>query len=322
MVLAGLLAGLGGCLAPGAGQSPPGLPSRSAWGKAKGMPWTILCLEVHRESAAPVVEQIAETLKQTPGIRASEVFIRHDPDGFTRLYYGRYYRKLDSKTGRRPIPEQLRRDLEFVAQLGDEAGRRYFARARTIPEPQPDVGNPEWALTRASGVYSLQVAAFEPTDDFWEFKKAAADYCEWLRKKGYEAYYHHGESCSIVTVGSFGAEAVRPLRRRVGTNAGGSAPAKSTPGPAPAPAAAAEAGPIPEGVWVSEYSPEVAALQQDELLKYNLLNGAIVRARMIPNEDMPGGPVKPEKKKAGKFDGVPVPSLLVPIPKQAKDLVP
>ena len=85
---------------------------------------------------------------------------------------------------------------------------------------------------------------FQPTDDFWDFKLAAAEYCRYLREQGYEAYYDHGEGCSIVTVGAFGPEAVRR---------------------------------DPRGEAI--YSPEVVSLQRDELLKYNRLNGAVYRGR-------------------------------------------
>ena len=97
------------------------------------------------------------------------------------------------------------------------------------------------------GGYSRPSSLFlggEPTDAFQEHKRAAAYFCEFLRKKGYEAYYYHTPPCSMVTVGSFGAGAV-----------------------------------IPQSGQLPVYSAEVVALQQEELLRYNLVNGAIVRAK-------------------------------------------
>ena len=41
--------------------------------------------------------------------------------------------------------------------------------------PTPDVGNPQWDLAHVPAKYSLQVAVFEPTDDFAEFKQAAVE---------------------------------------------------------------------------------------------------------------------------------------------------
>ncbi|GAG17303.1 unnamed protein product, partial [marine sediment metagenome] len=85
-------------------------------------------------------------------------------------------------------------------------------------------------------------------------------FCKLLRKKGYEAYYYHGNACSIVTVGAFGPSAV-----------------------------------ITGSDGLTYYSSEVLALQREELLKYNLLNGSVYRVR---DEGV----------------SVPVPSRLVEIP--------
>jgi hypothetical protein len=186
-------------------------------------------------------------LKRTPGVRADSVFVRDEADGAARLYYGTYYRRTDPKTGKRSMPRRLREDLALIRELGDGAGSPVFVRAMPVPLPLPDVGNPAWALKTVRATYSLQVAAFVPTDDFWEYKRAAAEFCALLRERGYEAYYHHGESGSVVTVGSFGPDAVITK--------------------------------IEDGTWQTFYSSEVRALQREELLQHNLLNGAIYRAR-------------------------------------------
>jgi len=232
----------------------------------KGAPWTIRCIELSGPDRVGRAERFAQTLRQTPDIRAGDVFYHDEPDGFARVYYGAYRRRTDLRTGRRDIPAAMRSDLDLIRQLGDPAsGQRYFFHAIPVHMPQPDVGKPQWRLTHARGKYSLQVAAFEPTDDFWEFKKAAADYCAYLREEGFEAYYHHSPVSSVVTVGSFGPEAV--IQRREG------------------------------GRYVTQYSAEVAALQEHELLKHNLLNGHILK---VVDEN-------------GRR--VPVPSRLVEIPR-------
>lgn len=211
---------------------------------SKGAPWAILCLELTGRTRHADIEQFAETLKRTPGIRPGEIFIHDESDGFSRLYYGKYYRKADAKTGKRLIPADMRKDLDLLRELAGPKGERYFLQSLPVRMPQGDVGNPEWALARANGVYTLQVAAFEPTDDFAEFKQAAADYCEVLRKKGYQAYYHHTPTLSMVTVGSFGEEVLY-----VGADKR------------------------------NYYTEEVSRLQNDELLRYNVVNGAIVKVR-------------------------------------------
>ena len=204
----------------------------------KGVPWTIMCMELQGPQGAQQIEQIGATLKRTPGIRAKDVFTRSETDGYSRLYYGTYYRRTDPATGKRSVPPQMQQDLEFIKGLGAEGQQYFFRRALLVRKPFPDVGRPEWALANVDAVYSLQVAVFEPTDDFHEYKQAAADYCAELRRRGFEAYYHHGSACSMVTVGAFGEEAV--------INRNGN----------------------------HYYSAEVLALQRREELKYNLLNGS------------------------------------------------
>lgn len=217
------------------------------WFRPKGAPWTILCLELDGPYGAQQIDQIAETLRRTPGIRADDVFVRRDPDGGGRLYYGTYYRQTDPQTGKRSTPDLLRRDIELIKSLGSGPGEYFFASALVVRMPTPDVGNPAWALTHADGEYTLQVAAFEPTDEFQAYKQAAADYCALLRDEGFEAYYHHDSACSMVTVGSFGADAVKT---RVVTEKG----LKTV---------------------KNYYSPKIQALLRDKTLRYHHVNGAI-----------------------------------------------
>lgn len=243
-----------GCAAHPTNESPAGMspPSRPLFG-SKGAPWTIRCLELQGPQRKEQMEQFAETLKRTPGIRAKEVFVRDDPDGFARLYYGTYYRKTDAKSGKRSTPAQWTEDLKLIKQLGGGPGQYYFLRALTVRIPMPDVGRPEWNLVKAAGDYSLQVGVFEPNDDFWEYKQAAAEFCALLRAKGFEAYYYHTEASSMVTVGLFGASAV-----------------------------------VDKGHGIGEYGREVLELQQrDDLLKYNRVNGGICRARSDKGEMVP-----------------------------------
>jgi hypothetical protein len=256
-----LLIGLPGCA--NAGGSDGG--SGRLFGK-KGAPWTILCLEMSGPTRTRDIEQFAEALRNTPAIRSKDVLVRDEADGVARLYYGNY-RWSSAKDGKpAPMPAPMRNDLTMLRQLGDPAGRRYFLSAVPVRMPTPDVGNPDWALARAKGVYTLQVAVFEPTDDFFEYKEAAAEYCRFLREKNYEAYYHHTNAASLVTVGSFGADAViKP------------------------PPEVAHHEYIKKGTMVLPvYSGAILALQRDELLKYNLHNGGIRYTRP------PGGDRVPE----------------------------
>jgi hypothetical protein len=204
----------------------------------RGEPWTIECLELagpdHRANAAA----IADVLRATKGIDADKVNVRHTEHD-SKIYYGRYLREIDRLEGVREIPEDLKRDLEMIKELYDDRGRRIFLAARMVPVQIEDKGPPEWNLENADGEYSLQVAVFFPTPEVRDFKKAAVAYARHLRGEGYEAYYHHGRSKSIVTVGVFGPDAVTREGNAVG------------------------------------YSEEVRELQRQENFKYNLTNGAI-----------------------------------------------
>lgn len=233
---------LTGCAAPG-GQA---AGSGSLFAR-KGVPWTILCLEMKGEFARDHIETIARTLRETRGISRDEVVVSHDEDGTSRLYHGRYLRRMEGKTRKRSIPKRMASDLKLIKELGAGPGQYLFIGATMVPYPIPDVGNPDWALASvdAAATYSLQVAVFEPTDEMWDFKCTAARYCEMLRDRGFEAYYHHSRASSVVTVGLFGEEAV-----------------------------------INQPQGLPRYSHAVRALQrQDELMRYNRLNGAAYRAR-------------------------------------------
>jgi NDP-sugar pyrophosphorylase family protein len=93
-------------------------------------------------------------------------------------------------------------------------------------------------------------------------KEAAAEFCKLLREQGYEAYYHHTDAASMVTVGSFGREAIIEPPRDKRAAASGI-------------------------VAIPTYHPEIIAMQQQELLKYNLLNGGIQYVRKPDGSRVP-----------------------------------
>ena len=215
-----------------------------ASGPSRGLPWTIVCLEADESDHAMQLERIATTLRQTPGIRPADVRVTHAADGSAVLHYGVYPRLRDHETRKLAESPAMRRDLRVVRELVDNANRRFFARARPAPMPLADVGKPAWALINTQATYTLQVAVFEPTEKVWNCKEIAAKYCGELRAMGIEAYYYHGSACSMVTVGAFGPDAL--VRRADGH---------------------------------TYYSRDVRTLRENDLLKYNLVNGGIFRAR-------------------------------------------
>lgn len=261
-----------GVLTGGSVEAMQSKTSRSKKSKKEEPAWTILALELRGPSARSDAERIAETLRNTPGVRGDEVFVLAGNDS-ARVYYGTYPVKNAKKESKQSIPPQLRDDLLMLRQLGDPAGGRYFLRALPVRMPTEDVGNPDWALSQAKGLYTLQVAVFEPTGEFTQYKDAAAEFCKLLREQGFEAYYHHTDAASMVTVGAFGSDALVPPPRdqKSGT------------------------------IGIPTYHPRIIGMQQQELLKYNLLNGGI---QYIRNPDGTRTPVL---------------SRLVEIPKQSHD---
>lgn len=210
--------------------------------------WTILCSELsgpyHRDNC----EALAAALGRTPGIRAQEVRCEHDPDKqASRLFYGTYDRPIEADTGSRELPRQMRDDLGLIFELTDERTRRVFGHSRAVVYVQPvSDAKREWALIRAQGMYSLQIAVFYPEPGFTESRQAAVDFVAELRTEGHQAYYHHGDVRSMITVGLFGESAVIEGQ---------------------------------DGKLI--LSPEVRALQaSDPRFKYNYENGRVLKKKL------------------------------------------
>ncbi len=222
------------------------------WFAPRGERWTILALEIRGVGCQATAEEIAEGLRRTEGIKPKEVRVRSEGD-LARIYYGTYYRRVDPDTRERSIPNKLREDLLLLKELGDPQGRHYFLQARKVPTPNRDVGKSEWDLRRADGVYTLQVAVYFNDEELHRRKLAAVAKVRQLRGRGFEAYYYHGESKSMVTVGTFGDEAVVDQHGQVRyIDTGGS-----------------------KQQVVHRYSDEVSALQKRPEGMYNLTNDAV-----------------------------------------------
>ena len=130
--------------------------------------------------------------------RWSNLFVLGEEDK-SRLCWGRYRTAEEAQ-------ENLKTAQTYVTPLG----AKIYAAAVIIRMPAEDIGPPEWKLKNAPGVYTVLVAVFYdmPEAKYFTSSADAVAYCERLRKKGYDAYYHHSSSRSVVTVGSFPAEAV------------------------------------------------------------------------------------------------------------------
>jgi hypothetical protein len=212
----------------------------------EGEPWTIQCLALTGVDRRKTAESVADVLRNTPRISRRDVQIEHG-DKQSTVYYGTYYRRIDRQTQRLEVTEAMNRDMRLIKELGVPGQGHYFADAKFVPAPTPDMGNPAWSLERATGVYSLRVALFANEPGFYDRKKAAAEYAALLREKGFPAFYLHGPIHSEVFVGEFGEDAVTPVSAR---NPAGK----------------------PGVVGFDVLSPEVRALQAKENFAYELLN--------------------------------------------------
>ncbi len=231
----------GGCDHGGGGLS-------SNFGRPRGEPWTILCVAISGPGRIAESESLAADVRKIQGIHSQEVKVRHGRS-VSQVLYGTYHRRIDPATGRLLIPEQLRADLRAI-QLGG------FLGAEAIASPDTDVGNPAWRIENAKGTYSLLVATFENTADFYDRKAAAAEYTRELRQRGYEAYYHHGSVVSEVMVGTFGPEALLEQQSQsVQREPGAQTPKYAV-----------------ERTLISNYSAEVRRLQARENFAYLLRN--------------------------------------------------
>lgn len=184
-------------------------------GAKEGEPWTIRCLELRGTDSQTQAESVAESLRQTAGIKADAVRVEQ-AGGASTIYYGTYYRKMDRKTKHLVVTKEMSKDMRLIKELGVPGRGHYFNQAKFVPMPSADVGNPEWALARANGVYSLRIGVFYNEPGFYERKDAAAEYVKALREKGHSAFYRHGLINSEVFVGEFGADAVKPFQSRGG----------------------------------------------------------------------------------------------------------
>ncbi len=232
----------------------PGAMFASFKDKSEGEAWTILCLDARDKHHVQNADHLLSALKQVKGLDSSMASVAHE-DNASKVYYGRYSRKVDA-AGRESFGADAVRDLQLIRSLA--AGDAFpFATARYVPVPTPDAGRPEWHVAKCPGVYTLQVGVFYDTPTFSQRKEAAAQWVEQLRSEGVEAYYHHGEVRSSVMVGQFGVEDI--IRERNG-------PANNSLN------------------MRTRYSQKVETLRNQQEFRYNLENGfKIKRTIVTPN---------------------------------------
>ncbi len=169
--------------------------------------FTILCMEVHGDSARRIVEQWASGLRHTQGLRPDLVQTQHEP-GTSRLYYGAYRGQPNEASDQFRPPPQARQELALLRDMVN-GSMQPFRLAMIVEKPTPNPGPPEWDLRNAPGKYTLQITYCFDKPGLPNHKQVAVDICKALRDQGEEAwYYHPDERRSVVTVGRFDESAV------------------------------------------------------------------------------------------------------------------
>jgi len=169
----------------------------------KDAEWTILCATFSGPDHAFSARNARTHLINQTKMR--DWYIIHG-QGQTTLYYGFYRSINDPKDAKESARAQ--NDRKTVAALTDPAsGARLFPAVILTKLDTPDPSSPpQWDLTQAQGMYSLQIAVFK---DSPSRRAAAVDAVRAARAQGYEAYYYHGPTSSSVCIGAWPETAVR-----------------------------------------------------------------------------------------------------------------
>jgi hypothetical protein len=180
--------------------------------------WTISCFPVqgpaHVEDSKRMKQALVQKTKRT------DWYIVHGKDQ-SNLYFG-FYRSVDPND-RKHAAEAARAqaDLRVVQEVRDAVGNTPFARGAFVSLDAPDpTAVAEWNLFNVDralaprderrAFWSLQIMAFRGEK---LRKEAAVQACRDLRAQGIEAYYHHGDAVSSVTVGKWPVSAVKAQNR-------------------------------------------------------------------------------------------------------------
>lgn len=159
--------------------------------------WGIVLTVAEGQNHVTRGQQLAARFQQITGM---EGFHAVNEGRKSVVYFGRYPK---------PGDDQAQRDL---ARLRQYAGRGVLPGHALMLSPiapgvergaSLDLRN----VTGEEAVYTLQVAVFKPP--YPDYRQSAEDLARQYRQAGHQAYYYHGPSMSLVTVGVFTHAAAR-----------------------------------------------------------------------------------------------------------------
>jgi len=195
---------LWGCASDGGGASEYRDDFQEVFGESGGgsgervdAEWAILLRAFSGSGAMDRAAAAAEGFRASAGLESARAVAR--ANGAVVIYGG-----YDS-----PEDRDAQRDLERLKTM-EVQGSRPFVSAFLAPQGGPDPGRmPELNLAEArerhgqGAKYTLQIAVYE-SDRASEAKRAAEEAAAQLRRDGEMAFYYHGPTKSMVTVGLFG----------------------------------------------------------------------------------------------------------------------
>lgn len=206
-LLAAILIAVGGCR-PGDGAGGPAglaigrspLPTRRTAGRDRGRYTILLYVMRGADHAARLERYMARTERDT-GWRGLFVVSRA---GYSELCWGRYAKS-----------KQAAGNLAKAKRYRTPVGVPIYAKAIILPLPdRKQPGPPQWNLHNANGTYTVVVAEFYNVPGRYQGRENnAVAYCRQLRQQGQQAYYLHGPSVSLVTIGAFPESSIATVMR-------------------------------------------------------------------------------------------------------------
>lgn len=186
--------------------------------------WTIRCIELRGPTRDAAARTYVDALRHVKGLSPQSVYALNQ-GGATTVYYGRFERRYDARKKAEsydpdPMPViKLIRSLSYLVPDASGGQRPLwpFLEATLDNLPSADAAGSarsDWNLSNVEGYYSLQVAVFYASEQMRQHRFAAEEYCRLLREQGREAYFHHGDAKSIVTVGTFPESAVQTVKQK------------------------------------------------------------------------------------------------------------
>src|SRR5262245_50899892 len=94
---------------------------RGGWGggnlfggpPGKGEPWAVEVIALDSAERKEIIDEAAESLRRTSGIRANDVVVEHNPTS-SRILYGRYMRQRRSDSLRLGPSKEMENDLLLI----------------------------------------------------------------------------------------------------------------------------------------------------------------------------------------------------------------